>query len=266
MSFWGWGYISWRSVGQCVLVSGHHLRPSASYYGAPSLTGGWICNLQLLLGVANAIFLGSEFHGTEWPYFTVSVLRLSQLLSPPHSHPCTITTTTTTTNCHPEVEAILPPTVSRPLWLCVWYPPGAHDQILITVICGSLLVGGHSLMREWVLALVSAVTLGSKSYRTPDHILLSHLGLGYIFVASDNFKLSYDQWLVGQSVLISGHHLRIMTYFSFFPKKLSSDICNLLVQVLLGLASAVALGSKSHNTWDHFSFQNWVPLLLPLMT
>jgi hypothetical protein len=73
--------------------------------------------------------------------------------------------------------------------LSIWHPPGAHDQILITVehlwfsSCGS-----PSLMRGQVcnllLGLTSAVILGSKSCRTHDHILLSYLRLGFSFVAS----------------------------------------------------------------------------------
>jgi hypothetical protein len=35
------------------------------YYGEPSLTRGRVCNLQLLLGLASAVFIGSEFRGTH---------------------------------------------------------------------------------------------------------------------------------------------------------------------------------------------------------
>jgi hypothetical protein len=34
-------------------------------YGAPSLMRGWVCSFQLLLGLANAVFLGSESHETH---------------------------------------------------------------------------------------------------------------------------------------------------------------------------------------------------------
>jgi hypothetical protein len=59
--------------------------------------------------------------------------------------------------------------------------PTARFLILLSNNCGFLYVGGHSLTRGWVvqllLGLASAVTLGSKSSRIDDHILLSHLGL-----------------------------------------------------------------------------------------
>jgi hypothetical protein len=69
-----------RSVGQFVLVSGHHLRPMTKFsfssmeiifrylrcfcYGASSPTRGWVCILQFL-DLANAVFLGFESHGTH---------------------------------------------------------------------------------------------------------------------------------------------------------------------------------------------------------
>jgi hypothetical protein len=70
-----------RPVGQCVLVSGHHLGPATSfsfpsveimfrqfgvcYYGAVSMTKGRVCNLQLLLDLASTVFLRSESCGTH---------------------------------------------------------------------------------------------------------------------------------------------------------------------------------------------------------
>jgi hypothetical protein len=70
-----------RSVGQSILVSGHRLGPATSfsspsmeiifrqlgicYYGAVSLTRGQIYNLQLLLGLASAGFLGSQSRVTH---------------------------------------------------------------------------------------------------------------------------------------------------------------------------------------------------------
>jgi hypothetical protein len=80
-------------------------------------------------------------------------------------------------------------------------------------------------------------------------------------------KLPYDRRSVGQSILVSGHHPGYVTNFSFTspeyifrhlrfscgaPSLMTGWVCNLLVRVLLDLASAVTLGSsKCHRTWDH---------------
>jgi hypothetical protein len=69
------------------------------------------------------------------------------------------------------------PTVCRPVCPGIKHPPGAYDQILITVrqlwVCWC---GAFSLTRGWVcclqliLALASAVILGSESLGTRNHI------------------------------------------------------------------------------------------------
>jgi hypothetical protein len=79
-------------------------------------------------------------------------------------------------------------------------------------------------------------------------------------------KLIYDRRSVGQSVLVSGAHLEPMTRFLFLleisfrqlrvsyfiaPSLTRGRVCNLLVQLLLGLARAVTLGSKSRRAHDH---------------
>jgi hypothetical protein len=73
-------------------------------------------------------------------------------------------------------------TVSRPVCLGMKHPSGAYDQVFVTVrqlqVCSC---GALSLTRGWVcrlqllLALASAVILGSESHGTCDHILLSQI-------------------------------------------------------------------------------------------
>jgi hypothetical protein len=76
-------YFDRRSVGQFVLVSGPPLGHTTRFLllssccEAPSLTRGWVCNLlvQLLLGLARAITLGSKSRRTDG-HILVSHLRL----------------------------------------------------------------------------------------------------------------------------------------------------------------------------------------------
>jgi hypothetical protein len=76
-----------------------------------------------------------------------------------------------------RIKIMLRPTVIRPACLGCKHPPGAYDQIFVTV--RQLRV---SLTREWVcrlqllLVLASAVILESESRGTRDHILLPHSG------------------------------------------------------------------------------------------
>jgi hypothetical protein len=75
-------------------------------------------------------------------------------------------------------------------------------------------------------------------------------------------KLNYDRQSVVQSVLMSGSHLEPMTRFVFSVWQMLVSccvassltrrwVCNLLAQLLLGLARAVTLGSKSRRTHYH---------------
>jgi hypothetical protein len=77
-------------------------------------------------------------------------------------------------------------------------------------------------------------------------------------------KLSYDQRSFGQYLLVSGHHLGPVTNFYFiFCRYFLYTAAGLLLwdalsdertiynlQLLLGLASAVVLGSEFHRTHD----------------
>jgi hypothetical protein len=70
-----------RSVGQSVVVSGHHLGSGSKFsltviifrHSSPSLMRGWVCNLlvQVLPSLASAVTLMSNDR-RNWPYLTIS--------------------------------------------------------------------------------------------------------------------------------------------------------------------------------------------------
>jgi hypothetical protein len=86
-----------------------------------------------------------------------------------------------------------------------------------------------------------------------------------VHIAKLKLKLIYDRQSVGQSVLVSGAHLGPMTFFFLLgisfrqlrlcyfvaPSLTRGQVCNLLVQLFLGLARAVTIGSKYLKTLGH---------------
>jgi hypothetical protein len=95
------------------------------------------------------------------------------------------------------------------------------------------------------------------------------------------FKLIYDRRSVGQSVLVSGSHLETMIRFLFFvwrlwvswcgaPPLTREWVCNLLVQLLLGLAEQSLLGQSSAELatifycliWDSPNLEGQVPVFI----
>jgi hypothetical protein len=81
-------------------------------------------------------------------------------------------------------------------------------------------------------------------------------------------KLIYDRQSVGQSALVSGDQFFFLLEISFrqfrlcyfvAPTLTRGRICNLLVQLLLDLARAVTLGSKSRRTHDHILLSHLRP-------
>jgi hypothetical protein len=81
-----------------------------------------------------------------------------------------------------SLSLMLWPTVSRSVCLEIKYPTGVYDQIFITVRqlrvywSGPLsLTRGQICRLQLLLALASAVILGSESCGTHDHILLSQI-------------------------------------------------------------------------------------------
>jgi hypothetical protein len=173
------------------------------WFGAPSLTRGRVCHLQLLLGLASTVIFGSESRRT-CGHILVSDSRLP-LSSSPTTRRVTVEVfdpastrvvflqlsyihfarTPGKTQSQQfvgafELSFLLWPTVSRPVCLRIKHPSGAYDQILIIVwqlpVCwfgAPSLTRGRVYRLQLLLVLASAVFLGSESLGTHDHILLS---------------------------------------------------------------------------------------------
>jgi hypothetical protein len=118
------------------------------------------------------------------------------------------------------VEVSLRPTVSRPVGLGVRRPSGTCDQFLFLLeisfrqlrvcyfVAPSLTRGRVcNLLVQLLLGLARAVSLGSKSRRTHDHISLSHLrlpqpgGPGSVFISprmspgESPIKVGVSEWV-----------------------------------------------------------------------
>jgi hypothetical protein len=117
---------------------------------------------------------------SDQPWFLCS--DVTSLISPGSSALTLRLWSTPLISSHLSLSLMLRPKVSRPFCLGIKLPSGAYYQIFITVRrlrvcwCGALsLTRGRVCHLQLLLALASAVILGSESRGTRDHILLSQI-------------------------------------------------------------------------------------------
>jgi hypothetical protein len=136
-----------------IFITVWHLR--VCWCGALCLTRGRFCRLQVLLTLASAVILGSEFRGTR------DNILLSQIryLYQSQSYIATDGQSISKSWCRA--------------------PSGAHDSYSLTVsvlFFGSpSLTRGRACLLYMLLGLASVVFLGSESLWTRHHILLSQI-------------------------------------------------------------------------------------------
>jgi hypothetical protein len=152
-------------------------------YGTPHLKRGWVCNLQFLLGVTSAMFLGSEFCRTHnqilrLKFETSPVWRARFLyLFPPRNRVYQIAEEAQSlklcynwqsvgqsvlmSGTHLGPIAIFFNYLYRQFRVCWWGVPS--------------LTSGQICSLQSLLGPASTVIFGSKSLRTHDLILLSQI-------------------------------------------------------------------------------------------
>jgi hypothetical protein len=172
-----------------ILITVRHLCLCA--YGASSLMREKVCNLlvQLLLDLAGAVHSWVQILQT-CDHILLSYLRLASLFVASYDSPGY--GRSILTHLHMTLGSFWVRLTYKQIagqCLGIWHAPSVRDKIFLSDICGFCLMG-CPLWREdrpefylysWYWAFASAATLESKSCRTCDHILLSHLWLGFPF-------------------------------------------------------------------------------------